>query len=379
MLLVMSRTLLVANPSCDVYGADLQMLESVAAVLERGWRVVLASPSEGPLREKLEALGAEVRVVDYPVLRRADASAGGVARLGAQATKALPRMRRLVKELGPDVIYVNTVTLPWWLAVAKSQRVPTLCHVHEAEPDETGLVRKAMALPLRLSTAIAVNSRTSLEAMCAVAPKLRDRTTLVYNGVEPPTTEPTLSKHKPPTRLVAVGRLSPRKGPDVALEATALLRTAGYDVELELCGTPVPDQQWFADQLHARAGQPDLDGAVIWTGYASPIWTALDRADIFVAPARAEPFGNAVIEGQLARLPVVATAQQGHLETVIDDVTGLHVPVESAQAIADAVARLIDDPALADRLADAGRARALEEFTAERYRRDIADLLEKLA
>jgi glycosyltransferase involved in cell wall biosynthesis len=176
-----------------------------------------------------------------------------------------------------------------------------------------------------------------------------------------------------------VGRLSPRKGPDVVLEALALLLAQQRQVQLELCGTPAPGQEAFSESLAARAGEPDLAGAVTFTGYRSPIWGALESADIFVAPARAEPFGNAVVEGQLARRPVIATAHQGHLETVTDGVTGLHVPVDDPAALAAAIARLIDDPALADRLADAGYANARASFTSQRYRAEIADVLESSA
>lgn len=374
----MSRTVLIANPSLDVYGADLQMLESVKGLRDAGWRVVVASPTPGPLADRLTELGAETRVVPYPVLRRADSSVGGLLRLGMSALAAFPRMRRLVRSVAPDVSYVNTVTLPWWLVAGRRRGVPVVCHVHEAEPDVGRAVGTAMASPLLLATEVLVNSRTSLDALCASLPRLRSRSRLVYNGVPGPDTDPTPPALGRPVRIVSIGRLSSRKGPDLALTATALLVAQGYDVHLELCGTVVPGQEAFLEGLERRADQPDLRGRVTFTGYASPVWPALARADLFLAPARAEPFGNAVVEAQLAGRPVVASAQQGHLETVVDGETGLHVPTEDPAAMARALARLIDDPALAHTLADAARERATVLFGAERYRTDIAKALEDL-
>jgi glycosyltransferase involved in cell wall biosynthesis len=373
-----SRTVLIANPSLDVYGADLQMVESVKGMRDAGWKVVVASPTPGPLAERLTELGAEVRVVPYPVLRRADSSVAGLLRLGVSALAALPRMRRLARSVGPDVCYVNTVTLPWWLVAGRRRGVPVVCHVHEAEPDVRASVRRAMASPLLLATAVLVNSRTSLDTLCDSLPRLRSRSRLVYNGVPGPDSDPEPPALGRPIRIVSVGRLSPRKGPDLALEATALLVAEGYDVALELCGTVVPGQEAFLADLERRADRPDLQGRVTFTGYASPIWPALARADLFLAPARAEPFGNAVVEAQLAERPVVATAQQGHLETVADGETGLHVRTEDPAAMARALARLIDDPALARSLAVAGRERATVLFGAERYRSDIRTALEDL-
>jgi glycosyltransferase involved in cell wall biosynthesis len=372
------RTLLIANPSLDVYGADLQMLESVSAMRDAGWRVVVASPTPGPLQDQLTALGAQTRIVDYPVLRRADSTPGGLVRLAATSATAVPRMRRLLREVKPDVCYVNTVTLPWWLAVGRAGRVPVVCHVHEAEPDVRRAVAKAMAAPLLLAGSVLVNSQTSLDALCDAMPRLRRRSTLIHNGVPGPDVPPVAPTLGRPVRVVSVGRLSPRKGPDLALEAIALLVAQGYDVHLDLCGTVVPGQEDYLASLERRADEPDLRGRVTFSGYTSPIWPALARADLFLAPARAEPFGNAVVEAQLAGRPVVATAQQGHLETVLDGETGVHVPTEDVAAMAAALAGLIDDPARARALADRARARAEEIFSAARYRDDIRRALESV-
>jgi glycosyltransferase involved in cell wall biosynthesis len=373
------RTLLIANPSFDVYGADLQMLESVAAMRDRGWRVVVASPTDGPLAEQLGALGAEAVVIPYPVLRRADSTPGGILRLGWSALAALPRMRRLAREVGADVCYVNTVTLPWWLVAGRRRGRAVVCHVHEAEPDVRPAVRRAMAYPLLLGSAVLVNSQTSLDALCEPLPRLRRRSRLVYNGVPGPDQPPTPPDLGRPLRVVCIGRLSARKGPDLALAALAILVRDGYDVHLELCGTVVPGSEDFLDALERRAGEPDLAGRVHFAGYTSPVWPALARADVFLAPARAEPFGNAVVEAQLAMRPVVATAMQGHLETVTDGETGLHVAPEDAAAMARAIARLADDPELARTLTANGRQRALERFSAQRYRDDVSEILESVS
>jgi glycosyltransferase involved in cell wall biosynthesis len=301
-----------------------------------------------------------------------------MVRVGGRAARSIPGIRRLIRRVRPDLIYINTVTIPWWLTAARSMRIPVLCHVHEAEPDLGRAIGTAFTLPLLQANLVIANSRVAVEALERFAPRVRKRTVLVYNGVDGPAQEPTPPPNGTPARLVSVGRLSPRKGPDIALEALALLRAGGRDVTLELCGTPVPDQTWFADELLERASRPDLAGAVHFAGYCSPVWPALARADIYVAPARAEPLGNAVVEAQLARRPVVATAVQGHLETLIDGETGLHVPPDDPPALARAIARLLDDSALAATLADTARTRALELFSAQRYRADVLALMDRL-
>ena len=102
------------------------------------------------------------------------------------------------------------------------------------------------------------------------------------------------------------------------------------------------------------------------------------RADVVLAPSLGESFGNAVVEGQLARRPVVATAVQGHLETVVDGRTGLLVPCEDAAALADAVARLLDDEDLAVTIANRGHESASKNFSSPRYHQQIRTTVEEL-
>ena len=372
-------TVLIATPSLDAYGSDLQMLQSAIALSEAGWRVVVVAPGSSQLTAALAEHDIEVDELEFPVLRRASASGLGLVSLLGAVLRSLPGMIRTLRTTEADVLFVNTVTLPWWLAAGRLGRVATLCHVHEAEARDRRVVRRVLTLPLLLAHRVIVNSRTTEATMVDVVPRLRARTRLVYNGVEPPTSVSAPAPGPHPMRLVVVGRLSPRKGPDVALEATALLRAAGRNVIIELCGTPAAGMEWFEDRLRERAARPDLANAVVFSGYTSPIWSALARADVVVAPSLGESFGNAVVEGQLACRPVVATALQGHLETIEDGETGLLVPGEDPAALAAAVSRLLDDPDLADRLARQGRESALTRFSAERYRDEIRVVVTELA
>lgn len=373
-------TVLVAHKSGDVYGADLQLLESIRAMTERGWRVVVVMAQGGPLVEMIVGLGAEMRILNFPVLRRAHVSIRGFVYLARSGCSGMVGMRHIIREFLPDLVYVNTVALPWWLLVTRISRIPSVCHVHEAEDSDSRVVLAMLNAPLTLATVIISNSRASMSAMCTAAPWLRERARLVYNGVAGPTEIPHhVSRGNGPLRLAVIGRLSPRKAQDIALEASALLRSDGRNVELEICGTSFDGYEWYADQLHARASQPDLAGSVIWSGYVSPIWPALARADVILAPSLREPFGNAVVEAHLSLRPVVASGALGHLETVSDGVTGLLVPPGDAFALASAVARIIDDPDLAVRMAEQGRAQALESFSIGRYKAEIVDTLQTVA
>ncbi|MBX6768561.1 MAG: glycosyltransferase, partial [Actinomadura rubrobrunea] len=174
---------MLAHPSPDLYGSDRMLVESVRA-LAAEWRVLVTLPADGPLSEPLRDAGAEVVVLPVPVLRKAYMSPGGVARLAAASLRALPRAVRLLRRTRAAALYVNTVTIPLWLAAARLARVPALCHVHEAEEGVPRPVRAALAAPLRLARAVLVNSRASAAALGPVG----RRAQLVDNGVAEPQT-----------------------------------------------------------------------------------------------------------------------------------------------------------------------------------------------
>ncbi|MEU4454564.1 glycosyltransferase family 4 protein [Nocardioides sp. NPDC023903] len=365
--------LLVAHPSPDVYGSDLQLVETVRGLHQAGQRVTVVVPEHGPLLPLLEAAGASVEVMAFPVLRKAYLSPTGLVRLAAALMVFWVRAARLWRRVRPSRLLVNTVTIPWWIVVARAARVPVVCHVHEAEDDQPKPVRLALTAPLLLATRVVANSRASRDVLVRTVKVLERRTTVVYNGVPGP--ESVAARSRTPNeilRLVLVGRLSPRKGTDVALDALAEVRRRGIDARLRVCGSVFAGYEWFEQELRSRASDSDLAGNVEFLGYVAEPARELERADVVLVPSRVEPFGNVAVEALLAERPLIASRVQGLAEIVTDSETGLLVTPGDAHDLADAIQRLATDPALAAELASAGRKDAEERFGAERYREEIA-------
>jgi hypothetical protein len=371
----------IAHPSPDLYGSDLQLLESVGAFVARGWQVTLMMPAEGPLAARAVAAGAQVRIARFPVLRKALLRPRALAGLVIDAVRATDAARRWLTAVGADVLYVNTLTVPTWVFAGRLARVSVLSHVHEAEEDAGLPVRAVLTAPLLLSHRVVANSATAARALSRPFSVLARRTAVVYNGVPGPVDEPVPPRRRPQdsVRLLLVGRLSPRKGTDVALEAVARLVAEGRDVSLRLAGSAFAGYEWFEEQLATRAAAADLAGRVELLGYVTDRWAELERADIVLVPSRVEPFGNTAVEALLAARPLVASATQGLVEIVRDEETGLLVAADDAAALARAVGRLADDPTFARSLAVAGRDDALARFGVRRYRDEMCAVIDRLA
>ncbi|HWP52768.1 MAG TPA: glycosyltransferase family 4 protein, partial [Pyrinomonadaceae bacterium] len=88
--------------------------------------------------------------------------------------------------------------------------------------------------------------------------------------------------------------------------------------------------------------------------------------DLFVSPARSEPFGLSIVEAMAAGVPVIATASEGAREIIDEDDSGRLVPIGDVEALASAIADLLSNANERERLAGNARAVVNSKFTLER-------------
>jgi glycosyltransferase involved in cell wall biosynthesis len=153
--------------------------------------------------------------------------------------------------------------------------------------------------------------------------------------------------------LLAMGRLHENKAFDVLLDALARLP----GVHLWLAGTGRLD-----GALKAQAERLGIQDRVRFLGWRADGSALRAACDVFVCPSRIEPLGNVVLEAWAAGKPVVAAVAAGPVEIMTDEKSGLLVPIDDADALAAAIRRILDDPALARRLAAGGSAAYGAEF-----------------
>ena len=191
------------------------------------------------------------------------------------------------------------------------------------------------------------------QGMLFADPAHWERMHIVHCGVDPSLYAPAPRPEGVAPVLLFVGRLAAIKGLLVLLDAVAALRPRYPDLQLVLVGDG-PDRA----RLEARAAEPDLAGAVRFTGYRAQAEVADDLAacDVFVLPSFAEGVPVVLMEAMAARRPVVATRVAGVAELVEDGASGLLVPPGDPVALTAAIDRLLADASLRGRMGTAGRA-----------------------
>lgn len=292
---------------------------------------------------------------------------------------ALRSARRLAQAY--DVLHVNLFAPRTRIALiaqaAWPARVIYTLHLAVTDPDgpPPPLSRRVLdRLSLRrVSAVVSVSEYVSRQAVARFG--LLGRTHVIYNGVDSKRFTPPAETRRPdgPLRLFAAGNLHPIKGLHHLLHALAQLPRES--VRLAIAGDG--EEQ---GRLRDLAAALDLGGRVEFLGLRNDIPQLLRESDVFVhLVVVPEAFGFAIAEAMASGRAVVASGTGGIPELIRDGVSGLLVPPGKPDALAAALRRFVDEPALRARLGAAARAEVERRFTLGACVTAHLDLCERLA
>jgi glycosyltransferase involved in cell wall biosynthesis len=287
----------------------------------------------------------------------------------------MQRVARVLAEFRPDVVHVcKACPSLFYLLRAGSRRPPVLFNLHGAHVAPLADPHTLGGQVVRSADWIVACSRATLEHLCDLAPEIRPRASVVYNGVPAPDAPPGDPPVDPP-RLVCLGRLHEEKGFDVALAAADRLAARWPRLEVVLGG----EGPARAD-LEAIAAQGRLAGRVSFPGWVDPdaVHALLASATVVLMPSIHEGFGLVALEAALAARPVVASRVEGIPEVVVDGETGLLVPPGDPDALAAAIERLLADPERARALGARARDLAIQRFGVERCVDGYVEVYERI-
>jgi glycosyltransferase involved in cell wall biosynthesis len=281
--------------------------------------------------------------------------------------RARQALRGLLKREKFDAVVCH---LPWahaiFAPVARSAGVPVVFWMHGFATGRHWSERWAGITPPAL---VICNSHATAATAGRLFP--RTPTEVFYNPVE--LTIVPRAPHPVPV-IVQVSRMEGLKGHALHLDALALL-PPGLAWECRFIGgAQSPGEEAYVRKLRARAPSNRIQ----FLGQRSDIALQLARADIFCQPNTGpDAFGLAFVEALAAGLPVVTTRLGGAPE-IVDETCGILTEPGDSQALADALARLLSDRALRERLGAAGPPRARQLCDPARQLPLLAAILAKI-
>jgi D-inositol-3-phosphate glycosyltransferase len=379
---------LAAIGGVDAGGQNVHVAELAAGLVRHGHAVaVYTRRDDADLAERVTT-SAGYEVVHVPAGPAAPVPKDD---LWPHMAAFADHLTEMLKFQQPDVVHAHFWMSAWASArAARRLHVPLLVTFHAlgsvkrryqgpADTSPLNRIRVEVAVAGAADGIVATATEEVRELALLGIPSVKVSVVPCGVDLEHFTPElPTHVGHSAPDRsyryrLLSVGRLVPRKGYEIIIEALTRLP----ETELLIAGgagsgdgTPDPEH----DRLVAVAERLEVADRVRLIGQVArtDMPALLHSADLVVCSPWYEPFGIVPLEAMACGVPVVATAVGGMLDTVVDSVTGALVPPRDPVALADVIGPLLESPSRRAELARAGLERVRSRYSWDRVAADTA-------
>lgn len=359
-------------------GAEQVLLELVDdLVAEHGAVCTVVLPAQGPLVPSLKRAGSAC-IVGFPFAwwcSNSDQVFSDdvkqrliVENVNALSATVLPSLR----QLDPDVIWTQTMVIPWGAVAAAKLGKPHVWSVNEFGEKDFGFnffapfpsVCKDI---LESADLIFTCSKTVAQTLFPSASPSQVR--VLYCHVDIPAEklrqdQTSLFRSPDTIKLGIFGQVRPTKGQAEVIRATAKLLSLGHKVELLVAGGGLPG---YMDEMAALIRSLGIEQSVRLAGFMANPYPAMQQCDILLVSSQMEAFGRSGVEAMLLGKPVVFAAAGGLSEFMRDGETGLSYAPGDVDALVLQLEKLLADPDRRCTLGDNGRAHALALFSKEQF------------
>jgi len=365
---VAKHKVLLMTPSLNYGGEELSTINIARELMARGHKVAYMS-SGGPIEKFLRRYS--IRFVKANINGRGPV---GIVRGAAE-------IYRFLKKEPASIIHAQT---PWpalmsrFAVTLSKQKIPVIWH-------DRGIRRRNYPYMARLANLffdfVITNSddEKKLLLACGLSPAKVRR---IHNGLNIPDHEKKSSGIRlklgidPDAFLVgAIGRMVKEKGFDWLIKAAAELEAAGFGRKVNYL--LVGDGPLKA-KLQKMAFDMKLGKKIFFAGFTDDVSGIMKDLDVLAVPSEFEPFGNVVLEGMYAGVPVVASKVGGIKEIISDGQDGLLIEPRDPSAIAKAIQMLMSNKELKGKIAEGGRQKVISYFNIKRVINEIEDVYYKI-
>ena len=369
-------SILFIHGSSDLYGSARILLQIVKLTISKGHKAIVVLPHEGMISEELRSLGVQVKIINTGVLRRKYFTPWGIlGRFFLWISSSL-FIVKLIKKEQINAIYINSANVIIGPFLKMFSGIRLIWHLHE-------IVERPKVLTLFLGKLISLS-----DSILAVSQATQvfwqkqfshKQINLIYNGIDispfmPLSTIPNLgfpfdmALNENKQLICLIGRIQPWKGQSYFLEIIKNLLDRYPELTNSfialIIGDPYPGCEHFAEDLSKQIVQLNLSDHVKYLGFRQDIPAILQQIDLLAMTSTSpDPLPTVVLEAMASSKPVVATAQGGAMEMVLDQVTGLFFPIDNPYIAADQIAILLKDKVLAQKMGINGYVRISKMFS----------------
>lgn len=374
--------ILLLHSASDLYGSS-KILYLVATKLHaEGHHVYLAVSEDGPLIKEFKNIGADISIIRLGVLRKRYMNLLGLINRVAVMGSAYFKLRRLIKSKKIDLIYSNTTPVIIGGLLSKMMSIPNIWHLHEIMDPPGSILHKVFAAIIKSTSkkVIAVSDAVYQNWLPHLG---SNHLVSIYNGIPLQNKDQVRSTIRTELNIGddhlligMVGRLNLYKGQFYFLEIAKELLHKHSHLHFVIVGDAFAGYEYLYKKLTDTIQSHGLQDSVHYLGYRTDIPQIMKGLDLFVLPSiKPDPFPTVVLEAMSLGIPVVATAQGGALEQVVDGNTGIHIPIDNPKLAAEKMIPLLLDAQFRGTYGQNGKKRLEECYTLDVFEKNIVQLL----
>ena len=375
--------ILFLHSSSDLYGASKILIAVTGLCKKQGHEVTVVLSEPGPLITKLTDAGITVVQLPLGVLRRKYINPWGILNRLIVSFKAYFLLKKLCSDQQIELIYSNTTGVIICGFVSQALGIRHIWHVHEIIASPNLFFRLLRWILNRNGNEILVVSeavKNHWRKKVAV-----EKIKVLYNGVDYELFEDNTSTFRKELGIAdnavvmgMMGRVHFWKGQDYFLKIAGRLYQSFPNLQFVLVGDPFPGYEYLYQDMDAIIQQFQMAHNVHIVGYREDISNIFHAFDIFVLPSQLpDPAPAVVTEAMSAGIAVVVTEQGGAVEMIVNQESGLLIPLHDAEKAAAIISSLVTDAALRNQLGKQAKDRIIQHFSRSVFNKAIIQMIEK--
>ncbi|CFQ42716.1 glycosyl transferase family protein [Streptococcus pneumoniae] len=380
------KRILYLHAGAEMYGADKVLLELIKGLDSKEFEAHVILPNDGVLVKALRQVGAQVSVLDYPILRRKYFNPKGILEYLKSYRRYSQKISQYVRENGIDLVHNNTTAVLEGIYLKRKVKLPLIWHVHEIIVKPKAISDFINFLMGRYADKIVTVSQ-AVSSHVKQSPFIKEgQVQVVYNGVDNAVYHPMQASTVreqfaiPEESLVIgmVGRVNAWKGQGDFLEAVAPILEKNPNSIAFLAGSAFAGEEWRVEELESTIAKSSVASQIKRIDYYEHTTELYNMFDIFVLPStNPDPLPTVVLEAMACGKPVVGYRHGGVCEMIKEGKNGLLATPNKPAELSKAIQELADNIEKREQLGSASFQRQKEFFSLESYIRNFSELYKK--
>lgn len=377
------KRILYLHAGAEMYGADKVLLELIKGLDSKEFEAHVILPNDGVLVEDLRQVGAQVSVLDYPILRRKYFNPKGIADYIRSYNFYAKQIALYARQHSIDMVHNNTAAVLEGIYLKRKLKLPLIWHVHEIIVKPKAISDFINMLMGRYADKIVTVSQAVANHI-KQSPFIKDsQVEVIYNGVDNTVYYPMDASSIREKFDIAqdalvigmIGRVNAIKGQNDFIEAVEPLLEKNEQVVAFLAGGVFPGEEWRLEELDKRIASSSVVSQIHRIDYYDKTSELYNMFDIFVLPSiKPDSLPTVVLEAMACSKPVVGYNNGGIAEMVVDDKSGCLVKPNRPQELSNAISLLLDSSEKREKFGRVGYQRQKELFSLESYIKNFSEL-----